>query len=304
MHRKRRLGKRRKTWWFGTVVRALTLTLAGAMVFAWGCSEREDNQTSEQHNRVVIAIRKPMPKPPQEEKASPKPPLQRKEGAVEGLKAEPGVSGEETSRGAERVPEPEQPQSVPPVPAKPVADETTVAEEPARKPEPPKLEEGFIRVREGESLSAVAARTEVYDDFLKWPRLYELNRDRLPMIQTWDDIKNKPLPSGFSLRYVGPADEKGEGPSLKGKPWVVTVRSRQTPGRLADPAIKLIKMGFHVYIARAVVKEKKWLRLRVGFFRKKADALAAQEKIGKILGNADAWIGRAGTSEFEEYRMN
>jgi hypothetical protein len=63
----------------------------------------------------------------------------------------------------------------------------------------------------------------------------------------------------------------------------------------------LIQNGFPVYIARAIVKNKEWLRLRVGFFESKAEALAAAEKIGEILKNKDAWIARAGTEELEKF---
>ncbi|MBW2095983.1 MAG: SPOR domain-containing protein [Deltaproteobacteria bacterium] len=293
MHCKRKLGERLKIRCFGGMGRVFAVVLAGVLACTWGCSGGEE-QPPEEKNKVVVAIKRPMPKPAPEEKVEP-PPVPQKQ-------PEPAVVEKETApREGESVAQEEQPAPQAAAAAKPGSVETQAPAELLKKSEPPKLEKGFVRVREGESLSAVAARQDVYGDFLKWPGLYRLNVERLAMIQTWEDVKKKPLPAGLSLRYVSPGEERKSQSPFQPRPWVVTIRSWQTPGRLAAPAIKLIQNGYNVYIARAVVKDKPWLRLRVGFYRSKSEALAAKEKIGEILGNNDAWIARAGKTELETF---
>jgi hypothetical protein len=294
MYCKRKLGERRRIGWVAGFERGLALLMMCMLVFMGGCSQGEDNQPPEGKNRVVVAIKKPVPKPAPEEKEV-APPVPEKQ-------AEPAVVEEkETSREKKSTMQQEQPKSEAPVPARPAPAEKQATVETLKKPKLPELEEGFVRVRDGESLSAVAARENVFGDFLKWPELYRLNLERLSMIRTWQEAKNKPLPAGLALRFVPPAEEQKGQPPLEPKPWVVTVRSWETPGRLAAPAIKLMRNGYHVYISRAVVKEKQWLRLRVGFYRSKSEALTAKEKIGEILGSNDSWIARAGKTELAEF---
>jgi cell division septation protein DedD len=121
------------------------------------------------------------------------------------------------------------------------------------------------------------------------------------MIRTWKDVEKESLPEGMSLRYARQEEEKSAEPPLEGKPWVITIQSLQSPGGLAAPAIKLVQNGYLTYITRAVVKGTHWLRLRVGFYGSKAEAMAAKKKILKILGKDDSWVARAGKSELEEY---
>jgi len=171
----------------------------------------------------------------------------------------------------------------------------------SKKKELPVLEKGVASVGEGESLSAFAAREDTCGDPLKWTRLYRLNLQRLAMLRTWKDIAEKPLDPGLPLRYLTPEDKEEAQSPIQVGPWVVTVRSLQSPGRLTAPAIKLIENGFHVYITRAEVKGKQWLRLRVGFYPNKSEAMEARNKISEIFGNDDSWIARAGKGELEEF---
>jgi len=295
MHCERNLGKGLKIRWIGGVRRCMLLLMAGMLAFTWGCSGGEDQQPPKKKNKVVVAIKRPMPKPAPEEKVAPVPATSQKPEEPAVVK-EKTVPREEKGKAQQGQPKPAEI-----APEKSVPAGTQAPVKALKNPEPPKLERGFVRVREGESLSAVAARGDVYGDFLKWPELYRLNVKHLAMIRTWEDVKKKPLPAGLSLRYVPPAEEKKAQSPFQPRPWVVTIRSWQTPGRLTVPAIKLIQNGYNVYIARAVVKDKPWLRLRVGFYRSKSDALAAKEKIGEILGNNDAWIARVGKTELEKF---
>ncbi len=299
MYCDRKRGERKTSRWFRNVERGVMILLAGLLVITWSCSEREDEQPPPQgKNRVVVAIKKAEQEAAEEEAVSPQP-AEQQEPAV-ALKSEGATAAppEEQESGA-AVKEEQKPAEV--AEAKAAPEEPQEQEQVPKNSEPEQPEKGFVRVMDGESLTAVAARADVYGDFLAWPKLYRLNKERLSTIRTWEGVHLKALPSGLSLRYLPPAEGKAPSTPLNEKRWVVTVRSRQSPGNLAVPAIKLIQNGFHVYIARAIVKQKEWLRLRVGFFASKAEAVAAGEKIGEILKNKDAWIARAGKEELEKF---
>jgi hypothetical protein len=287
-------GGRSRRGWFRGIARGLGICLAGALAVSWGCSRSEDTPPQEK-NKVVVAIRKPMPKPAPEKKVE-VPPATPQEPAASGVAAEKKASPEQ---GPAKRQEPSAPEAA--AAPKPGPAVTQTEARPPEKPEVSKPEKGVVRVREGESLMAVAARKDVYGDPLKWPRLYRLNPGRLAMIRTWEDVKERRLPEGLSLRYVLPTKEREGRSPLQAKPWVITIRSWQTPGKLAGPAIKLLQNGYHVYITRAVVKDKPWLRLRVGFYGGKAEALDARKKIQEILGTDDSWVSRAGEKEREEF---
>ncbi len=315
MHFRRKSGYHMNGLWpigikWGTVL-FITVLLAVS-----GCS-KEDQPPPKGKNKVVVAIVKPAPEPVKEEPVA-KVPSEEKAGTQETSAA--GEQTTEMTRPQETTPK----EPTPVVPSSPEVEkaapstskveaspptETAVAASKASAPTPaaskkkelPALEKGVARVGEGESLSAFAAREDTCGDPLKWPNLYRLNLQRLAMLRTWKDIKEKPLQSGMVLRYLPPVDKEEARSPIQVGPWVVTVRSWQTPGRLTAPAIKLIENGFHVYITRAEVKGKQWLRLRVGFYPNKSEAMEARNKISEIFGNDDSWIARAGKEELEEF---
>jgi hypothetical protein len=295
MSRKKQGAGNRRRRWFRCVCRGFGVCLVGVLVVSWGCSEREDTH-SEEKNKVVIVIRKPMPEPAPEKKAEVVPPTPEKE-AAPAVVPENGTSPKEGSTAGQ---EPSAPETA--AASKPAPAEVETEVKPLEKPGAAKAEKGLVQVRKGESLSAVAAREDVYGDALKWPRLYRLNPGSVVTIRTWEDIRKKPLPEGLSLRYVLLTREKGGEAPVEAGSWVITVLSRQSPEKLTGPAITLLENGYHVYIAKAVVKDKPWLRLRVGFYKNKADALQAKKKIQEILGSDDTWVSRAGEKELEEFR--
>jgi hypothetical protein len=317
---KRKPGIRGRVLRFRGITWVLSVCIAGVLALTWGCSGGED-KPPEGKNKVVVAIKKPKPEAAPEKQAEPAPVApQKPAGLVIVPKKEAEASPEQSSAekqapttqesAAPAKPAPAAPQAEAPSPQKTEAlnvekPEASEGEKPeaskAEKPEVPKLKKGFVRVGKGESLSAVAARKDVYGDPLKWPRLYRLNLEHLGMIRTWKDVEKESLPEGMSLRYARQEEEKSAEPPLEGKPWVITIQSLQSPGGLAAPAIKLVQNGYLTYITRAVVKGTHWLRLRVGFYGSKAEAMAAKKKILKILGKDDSWVARAGKSELEEY---
>jgi hypothetical protein len=317
MHFKMRSGNHMNGLWSTGVKRGVAIFFAAVLVLG-GCSKGEEPPKGK--HKVVVTIVKPAPvkgetaeKAVSKEKAAPEEVVSA--GNQPGEKTLPQKAALKAEPPKESAPEVPPPLSVkklaPPTPKEEPsapnetavagsAGSTTASAAPKEKALPvPEI--GVARVQEGESLSAFAARKDTCGDPMKWPRLYRLNLERLAMLRTWKDITEKPLETGLSLRYLSPMEKKGPQSPLEAKPWVVTVRSWRSPDRLAAPAIKLIKGGFHVYIAKAEVKGKQWLRLRVGFYPDKSKAMEARKKIREILGTDDSWIARAGKAELEEF---
>ena len=161
-------------------------------------------------------------------------------------------------------------------------------------------EEGYL-VQPGDSLAVVAGREDVFGDPLKWPVLYQLNREKLSGMTLDARLPERPLPEGIRVRYrLGAEEGERAGPRTK-QTWVVNVISSPTADRIDGPAAKLLKRGYPVYISRAMVKGQKWMRLRVGFYDNREAALKAGGKLQEILGQEDSWPVRIGPEETEEF---
>ncbi len=160
---------------------------------------------------------------------------------------------------------------------------------------------GYYIVEEGDSLSGIAAGEDVYEDSLKWPILYRLNKDKLGKLQLGKGFPDRELPEGVRLKISTP-DEIKE--NLERRPhnvWVVNVLSATTSGEIIPAAIRLINNGYLVYITRAKVKGKDWMRLRVGFFKDRAESHTEAKKIMTMLNLVNSWVSKIGEEEFEEF---
>ena len=194
---------------------------------------------------------------------------------------------------------PEKPEVAP----KPEAEDKKVAsEEPAtaqgKKKE--KDEPGIYLVKKGDSLSSIAARADVLKDALKWPILLRLNRDKLGEWATGEDLPDRELPQGTELKVI---TAREAGASLKkgtATVWVANVLSTTTNAEIVPPAVTLVKQGYPVYIVRANVKGKEYMRLRVGFFKNRSEADEVGKKIKEQLNFQDSWSTRADKEEYEE----
>jgi len=164
--------------------------------------------------------------------------------------------------------------------------------------------DGYYLVHKGDSLFEIAGRKGVYGNPLKWPTLFRLNMDKFVSIEISDDFEHKTLPEGLKLKFVTPQQARKNLSNQTDRLWVVSVLSTQDPRKVVSPAIVLMKLGYRVYITKAMVKGKEWIRLRVGFYKDKAGAISAMESIASVSTipeAADAWVTRIGQSEFEEF---
>jgi cell division septation protein DedD len=85
-----------------------------------------------------------------------------------------------------------------------------------------------------------------------------------------------------------------------GSLWVVNVLSAATRAEIVPPAVTLVKQGYPVYIVRANVNGKDYMRLRVGFFKNRSEADEVGKKIKEQLNFQDSWSTKADKEEYEE----
>ncbi|MGD2125415.1 MAG: SPOR domain-containing protein [Desulfobacteraceae bacterium] len=160
---------------------------------------------------------------------------------------------------------------------------------------------GHYSVKKGESLSSIAARKDVYRDPLKWPILFRLNWDKLRKLMPGEDLPDKALPEGMKLEIITPGEVKENAKKSAAKPYVVNVLSSTKKKEIVPLTVTLIKKGYPAYITRGTVKGKEWMRLRVGFFKKKREADALGKEIQKALNLGDSWTTKAKVEEIEEF---
>lgn len=164
-----------------------------------------------------------------------------------------------------------------------------------------KVEQGIYNVLPGDSLAVIAGREDVFGDPLKWIVLYQLNRDKLEGLALDERLPERPVPEGTRLRYRLTEEQGRRFKAAPGRTWVVNVVSSLTADRIDGPAVRLLEQGYPVYISRATIEGRKWMRLRVGFFNDRESAVQAGEKLQLVLQQDDSWPVRIGPEETAEY---
>lgn len=159
----------------------------------------------------------------------------------------------------------------------------------------------YYIVKEGDSLASIAGREDVYGDPMKWPILCRLNMEKLADMEEGEAFVDKNLPEGMRLKTITPDEMKDNLKKRANSPWVINVLSSPNKAEIIPAAIRLVKEGYPVYITRAKVKGKDYMRLRVGFFEKKAAADLEGKKIMAMLNLPNSWTLKAGKHEFEDF---
>ena len=188
----------------------------------------------------------------------------------------------------------------------PLQEEMFSDEEEKEPPEETKTAEstnnGTYRVRDGDTLYEIAGRKDVYDYPLMWPTLYRLNMKVLDDMKITEDFEYQKLAEGLDLKIVTPAEASENLLKLGEKLWVVNVRSALETEHVVPTAVRLMNRGYHVYLTRATIKGKKWIRLRVGFYNDEAEANELREKIVSDMDKtSDSWVTKIPKSELEEF---
>jgi LysM repeat protein len=184
----------------------------------------------------------------------------------------------------------------------PAAEEKKVAsEEPtaAQAKNKDKEEPGIYLVKKGDTLSGIAARSDILKDPLKWPILLSLNKDHLGEWATGEDLPHRELPQGTKLKIIPAKEARANLKKATGNLWVVNVISSTSGAEIVPPAVSLVKQGYPVYIVRANVQGKDYLRLRVGFFKNRSETDEVGKKIKELLSFQDSWSTKADKDEYE-----
>ena len=193
------------------------------------------------------------------------------------------------------------------------------------KKQPSVVGEGLYRVRKADTLFKIAGLQDVYGDSIKWPSLFRLNLDELGRLKVADkfqlqwssifqlsgdrlgelkvvkDFQHEGLPEGLGLRFLTLKEVQQNLVKIGHMDWVINVLSSQSSQELVPFAVKLMKEGYRVYLARATVKGAEWMRLRVGFFENRSDAASAGKKIISLLNSNEIWVTRIGKEELEQF---
>ena len=161
---------------------------------------------------------------------------------------------------------------------------------------------GYYRVRDGDTLFTIAGRKDVYNNPLKWPTLYRLNMKILEDMKVTDDFEYEKVAEGLNLKLVTPAEASENLMKLGEKLWVINALSALEMKFVVPTAVGLMKRGYHVYLTKATVKGKEWIRLRVGFYDNESEANDVREKIVSSMDNTwDSWVTKISKNELEEY---
>ena len=242
-------------------IKFLRITFFMCLVILLSDACTKEEQPEGKEVKAVMPIKKPMPKPSS-------PPLQKK-------------PEEKKDEKQEVTPLLEEKQSEP--------------------PEDIIVEGGYYVVKKGDCLKTVAGLEEVYDDPFKWTSLFRLNMDKLVGMEITPDFQDRELPEGIDLKFVTKSEAEENLAKLGRKVYAVNVLSAETSEKIVPPAITLIKYGYNAYFCMAMVKGKKWLRLRAGFFKGYSEAVAAGEYITTILDGTQVWIARVDKNELKQF---
>lgn len=161
---------------------------------------------------------------------------------------------------------------------------------------------GYYVVKAGDSLSSIAARDDVYGDSLKWIILFRHNRAALGQFPQDREFPNRDLPIGTRLKILSSDERKANLNERSGKAWIVNIHSSTDAEEIVPAAIALAKEGYPVYLTRFEAKGKDWVRLRLGYFKDRAEADGMGKEIQKRLNLAETWSSKAGKNEIAEFR--
>jgi hypothetical protein len=255
------------------------------LVFGSACSQEDQTPGLPPRPKVVQTIT-PLP----ESEKTPQAEVDRRQ---EGPGEEKPVQPQDAPAAGSAEFEPKGPSGA----AKPQAP---VPEKPKAPAKAAQAQAGIHVVAKGDTLVGVAARQEIMQDPLKWLVLLRLNLDKLGDRPMGADFAARELPPGMTLRFMSPREAKGKVEKPSKPMWIVNVMSASAEEEIVPPAVVLVREGYPAYITRAYVKGKDYLRLRVGFFPSKDEAVEQGEKIKQLLGLGEFWATKVDDVEYLE----
>ena len=170
------------------------------------------------------------------------------------------------------------------------------------KPQPDIIRDKNIYItKEGDTLSGIAGKPDIYNDPLKWVFLYRDNSQVLNSIKDKDNLFETHLPAGLKLKIM-PREEIKKNLEDRSKDYfTVNIISSPYMKELAPQAVKLMDYGYFVYISSTMIKDREWYRLRTGFYKTRSEANREGDKIKKQLKISDVWTAKIGDQEFLDF---
>lgn len=165
----------------------------------------------------------------------------------------------------------------------------------------PKEEAGYYVLKKGDTLAGLAGKEDVYGDPLKWPILVRHNVDELSHMSTAEDLPDRLLPDGMKLKIFTQDEVKNNLEERGKRRWAVNVLSTPNKREVIPVVVRLIRVGFPVYITRANVKGTDYIRVRVGFFAEKTEADVEGKRLMEVLNLSDFWTIEVGEKEVREF---
>ena len=162
----------------------------------------------------------------------------------------------------------------------------------------------LYHTRPGDTLWKIAAAPEIYNDPWKWPLIYYYNQDVLKELGVPPtSLAIRALPP-FSILAILPASEAARrlpGAHDSHHYWVLNVLSTPMTSEADQEVIRLIDAGYFAYLVHAVINQKRWHRVRVGFFPDKQSTQKAGTEMENRCGLKDYWSVMASRDEVREY---
>ncbi|MBN2417745.1 MAG: hypothetical protein JXL81_00030 [Deltaproteobacteria bacterium] len=177
------------------------------------------------------------------------------------------------------------------------------AEEVTEQPVPvvPVQEEKTYVTEEGDTLSGISAKTDIYNNPLKWPLLYRDNPEAFSFINDKANLSDTGLPAGIRLKIMSEEEMKKNLENRAGSHYVANIISSPNIKEIASQVVRLIDAGYFVYISSAMVDDREWYRLRTEFYKTRSEANKVGEEIRTHLNIPDIWTVKIGDEEFHEF---
>jgi len=162
-------------------------------------------------------------------------------------------------------------------------------------------EEAHYKVKAGDTLFSIAARADVYGDSLMWPILYRHNSKELTGLKEGADLPALALPTGIKLLVPAPHQVQENKKKRAEENWVINVLSTTMNDKAVHAVIRLVKDGHVVYLSKTKQQGVEWTRVRVGYFKSRAEADLEGIKIKESMSLPKIWSAKIGKEEFDKY---
>jgi len=165
----------------------------------------------------------------------------------------------------------------------------------------PIQEANIYITREGDTLSGISEKTNIYNNPLKWFLLYRDNPEALSSIKDKDNLFETNLPAGIKFKIIPEVEVEKTLENKPGNYYAANLISSPYMKEIAPQVVRLIDAGYFVYITSTMIDGKEWYRLRAGFYKTRSEANREGDKIKNHLNIPDIWTAKVGERELHDF---